>query len=142
MKRKMRVSIAAAASAAAGAAAGAVAASCGLDVVDSVKVGGVVSGAVGNILYQVLRLTSDQRDVEGGESDNVNVSGSRQVTAAPSIETGAQAPSALDADDTGTVTSDDTTTPGSQIPRQRRGDGHDGLQERKNRGEEDGHGAS
>ncbi|MEU2953707.1 hypothetical protein [Streptomyces xanthochromogenes] len=138
----MRVTIAAAVSAAAGAAAGAVASSCGLDVVDSVKVGGVVSGAVGNILYQVLRLTPDQRNVEGGESDNVNASGSGQVTAAPSIEAGAQAPSALDADGTETVTSDDTTTPGSRIPGQRCGDGHDGLQERKNRGEEDGHGAS
>lgn len=139
MKRKKRVAIAAATSAVAGCMAGAVAASCGLDVVDSVKVGGVVSGAVGNLLYQVFRQTPEQQN---GESDRVNGPAIRQDTVAPSNETDVQAPAASAVPDPKAVVSEDTTASGPQIPGQRGGEGHDGLQERKNRSEGDSHGAA
>ncbi|MEJ8634617.1 hypothetical protein [Streptomyces sp. MS2.AVA.5] len=57
MSKKKRAAIAVAVSATAGSAAGTVAAYCGLDFQDSANIGAMVSGTVGNLLYQALRLT-------------------------------------------------------------------------------------
>ncbi|WP_369211112.1 hypothetical protein [Streptomyces flavofungini] len=155
MKRNKRAAIAVVISAGAGSAAGAVAAYCGLDIEDSVKVGAVVSGAVGNLLYQVFRLTSAQQARENGESDNLNGAEGRRDTARPSNETSPPPPAtpvveggeAVEADGSEAPTdargqASPSTGAISQIPGQRQGDEHDGAQERDARREGGKHGAS
>ncbi|MFE7447944.1 hypothetical protein ACFU7X_46630 [Streptomyces chartreusis] len=103
MSTKKRAAIAVAVSAAAGSTAGAVAAYCGLDLQESAKLGALVSGAVGNLLYQALRLTPDQTDGSAssaavdeadtpdeaaGEFDNNNASHGASDTADDTDETG------------------------------------------------------
>ncbi|MGY4966654.1 hypothetical protein [Streptomyces sp. 900105245] len=65
MSKKKRMAIAVALSATAGSTAGYVASYYGLDVEESTRLGAVVSGAVGNLLYQVFRPTPDQANATG-----------------------------------------------------------------------------
>ncbi|WP_143074884.1 hypothetical protein [Streptomyces mangrovisoli] len=62
MSTKKRAAVAVALSAAAGSTAGAVACRCGLELQESAKLGAVVSGAVGNLLYQAFRLVPAATD--------------------------------------------------------------------------------
>lgn len=58
--KKRRAAIAAAVAGTAGTAAGVAASYYGLDPVESTRFGTIVGGAVGNLLYQALRLAPDE----------------------------------------------------------------------------------
>lgn len=62
MSAKKRAAVAAAISGTAGTAAGLAASHFGLDPHQSARIGAVVCGAAGNLLYQVFRLTPDDSD--------------------------------------------------------------------------------
>ncbi|MFF8953464.1 hypothetical protein ACF09I_32355 [Streptomyces sp. NPDC014940] len=65
MSKKKRMAIAVVLSATAGSTAGYMASYYGLDVEESARLGAVVAGAVGNLLYQAFRLPPDQADASG-----------------------------------------------------------------------------
>lgn len=100
MSTKKRAAIAAVLSAAAGSTAGAVASYCGLDIEQSVKLGAVVSGAVGKLLYDALRLTPDPTDetavsgtpdsADNAEPDRHNAREAASDTVNPTDETDPQ----------------------------------------------------
>lgn len=99
MSTKKRAAIAAMLSAAAGSTAGAVASYCGMDIESAANLGAVVSGAVGTLLYDAFRLTSDGTAASGApnaaddaEPDINNVSEGVSDTVHNTDEPNAQLP--------------------------------------------------
>lgn len=71
---KKRAVAAAAISGTSGVVAGFTASHLGLDPVESAKIGGFVSSSVGELLFQVLRLTSDDAPDSGSSPDAMDAS--------------------------------------------------------------------
>ncbi|MFJ4633550.1 hypothetical protein [Streptomyces sp. NPDC088847] len=72
MGTKKRAAVAASVSGLTGAAVGLTASHYGLDPMESTKLGCWISGAVGNLLFQAFRLSSDSGPVTGSASEETD----------------------------------------------------------------------